>query len=111
MTSAYAFERHAKPKSLDDAVKVALELEAINRSEAKRRTEERAVKSSSAIPGVSFHEQLVTTMKKMTAALQEVASRLPRNQTTRAQGHEGKGLASGLCRTVECWRCGGIGHY
>ena len=43
--------RRAKPKSLDDAVK-----EAIDTSEAKRRTEERAVKSSSAIPGVSFHE-------------------------------------------------------
>ena len=57
----YIRVRHAKPKSLEDAVKAALELEAINRSEAKRRTEERAVKSSSSIPGVSFHEQLVTT--------------------------------------------------
>ena len=107
--------RHAKPKSLDDAVKAALQLEAITRSEAKRGTEERAVKSSSAIPGVRFHEQLVTTMKEMTAALQGVSGDKPRNyRATRGRGqrgNEGKGLASGLRRTVECWRCGGIGQY
>ena len=104
--------RHAKPKSLDDAVKAALELEAINRSKAKRGTEERAVKSSSAISGVSFPEQLVTTMKEMTAALQEVSGDQPRDyRATRGRGqrgNKGKGLASGLRRTVECWRCGGL---
>ena len=107
--------RHAKPKLLDDAVKAVLELEAINRLEAKRRTEERAAKSSSAIPGVSFHEQLVMTMKEITAALREVSWDKPRDyRATRGRGqrgNEGKGLASGLRRTVECWRCGGIGHY
>ena len=33
-------DRHAKPKSLNDVVKAALKLEAINRSEAKRCREE-----------------------------------------------------------------------
>ena len=100
---------------MDDAVKATLELEAINRSDAKRRTKEWAVKSSSAIPGVSLYEQLVTKMKDMTAALQEVSRDKPcdyratRGRTQR--GNEGKGLASGLRRTVECWRCGEIGHY
>ena len=105
--------RHAKPKSLDDAVKAPLELEAVIRSEAKRRTEEQAVKSSL---GISFHEQLMTTMKEMTAALQEVSEDTPRDyRATRGrgqQGNEGKRLASGLRRTGECgdWG-GGIGHY
>ena len=83
--------RHAKLKSLDDAVKAALELESINRSEAKRRTKQRAVKSSSAIPGVRFHEQLVTTMKEMTAALQEVSGEKPRDYRATEATRAGEG--------------------
>ena len=50
----------------------------------------------------------------MTAALQEVSGDKPHDyRATRGRGQRGKkgnGLASGLRRTVECWKCG-VGQY
>ena len=74
--------RHAKPKSLDDAVKAALEIKAIDRSEAKRRMEERAVKSlsysSSQFLRTASHDDKGND-RRLARSLRGQASRLPRN--------------------------------
>ena len=107
--------RPAKPSSLDDAIKAALELEAIQTAEASRRT---AIATKTAevetrqghvvvptSPVEVVHDALCSTMKEMVNALRGMSSDGP----TRG-GHKARYRGSGRRRPIDCWHCGEVGH-
>ena len=105
--------RLAKPPSLDDATKAALELEAIKIAEASRSTaiETKTAEAEtrqghvvvSTSPVAAVHDELASTMKEMV----NVLTRMSGDGATRG-GYRAGG--SGRRRPVDCWHCGEVGH-
>ena len=91
--------RRSKPTSLDDAIRAALEFEAIDTAEQRRQGTTSSSVATIAPPQPATSE-LTNMMQELVTALRHVSP----------QGGNPRGHGRGRGRYVECWNCGEPGH-